>query len=82
MRSLILFKDGGWIWIGKIEIIYQLNATMNLHWLLPYLNPFEYLSQKNNWIEQCEINPSIIPWNTGWFIGIALFHYCNPQYID
>ena len=31
--------------------------------------------------EQCEINPSIIPLNPGWFIGIPLLDYCNPQYI-
>ena len=26
-------------------------------------------------------NPSIIPLNPGWFIGIPLLDYCNPQYI-
>ena len=25
-------------------------------------------------------NPSIIPFNPGWFIGIPLLDYCNPQY--
>ena len=31
-------------------------------------------------IEQCEINPSIIPFNPGWFIKFPLLDY-NPQYI-
>jgi hypothetical protein len=26
-------------------------------------------------------NPSIIPWNIGWFIGIPLLDYYNPEYI-
>ena len=26
-------------------------------------------------------NPSVIPWNTGWLIGIPLLDYYNPQYI-
>ena len=32
-------------------------------------------------VEQCEINPSIIPWNTGWFFRDSAFlDYCNPHF--
>jgi hypothetical protein len=38
--------------------------------------------QADHKLEQCEINPSIIPWNTGWVTGISLFDYeNNPLYM-
>ena len=52
------------------KIIYQLNATMNLHWLLPYFNPFEYFIQKK--LDWAVWNKSLFHSMKYWFIGIAL----------
>ena len=45
-------------------------------------NPIQRSVHRWSPYEQCEINPSIIPWNTGWFIGDSPFlDYYHPQYI-
>ena len=77
----------------KICSIFFFNiASWKKIWNIPHFDDFpiqislasgEFPSKfedTGGWMSSVQ-NPSIIPWNIGWFIGIPLLDYYNPEYI-